>query len=169
MKIKTGIAAMIATVLLQSSLAQAANQDQKFVTQAGQAGLFEIQLGQLAVDVSTNDEVIAYGQELVNDHTAANDQLDLIAAANGFEAPTDLTRSQQKQLDRLANLSGAKFDRAFAKLAVASHRRGIKVLQKESVKGQDADLQAFADDKLPVEQDHLATGQQLALDLKNNP
>jgi hypothetical protein len=37
------------------------------------------------------------------------------------------------------------------------------------VKGQDADLQAFADDKLPVEQDHLATGQQLALDLKNNP
>src|SRR5436190_334511 len=58
--------------------------DQRFVNQATQAGLFEIQLGQLAVANSSNADVVAYGQQLINDHSASNNQLATIAANNSF-------------------------------------------------------------------------------------
>jgi putative membrane protein len=136
--------------------------DQTFVTQAAQAGLFEVQLGQLAVDNSSNADVVAYGEQLINDHSAANDQLIQIATDNGLEVPTDVGKSYQKQLDRLSGLSGAQFDRAFTRIAISSHVRSLRLFQAEADSGQIPDLQAFAEANLPVLQEHLDEARGLA-------
>jgi putative membrane protein len=195
MKVKTAITAIVATVMLQTALVHSANGrtlnennrivqngfgrnganiDQTFVSQASETGLFEIQLGQLALLTSTNTDVLSYAQQLVNDHTAANTLLAQIAAANtnGLTMSTNLNRAHQQQLDRLERLAdsnpGVKFDRAFVQTAIATHQQSIRLFRQETDRGQDPDLRAFAEVNLPILEEHLDTAKQLAKTLKKH-
>jgi putative membrane protein len=137
------------------------SRDTRFVEQAAQAGMLEVQLGALAQQNSTNTDVIAYGQRLVQDHSAANSELAQIANEKGVQIPTALDNAHQATYDRLAEMQGAQFDRAFATEAVSSHKESIDLFQSEVSRGSDDDLQTFAEDQLPVLQDHLQEAQQL--------
>lgn len=135
--------------------------DIRFVTEAAQDSLKEIQTGQLAMQNSTNQAVIAFGQQLVNDHTQALNDLTQIANAKGIEVPTSLDAVQQKAVNALTDLQGQTFDTAFLKEEVASHRASIKVFQTEADHGDDADLQAYAQNTVPMLQQHLDQALQL--------
>lgn len=137
------------------------SRDSNFVEQAAQAGMLEVQLGALAQQNSTNADVTAYGQQLVQDHSAANAELAQIASSNGVQIPTALDNAHQATYDRLAQLQGAQFDRAFASEAVSSHKDSIDLFQSEVSRGSNDDLQSFAEDQLPVLKDHLKEAQQL--------
>lgn len=135
--------------------------DQRFITEAAQAGLLEIQLGTLAAQNSTNQDVTAYAQTLIQDHTQSNTELAQIAAQNGVSFPTALDPSQQNTYDRLARLQGRQFDRAFASEAVTSHRQTIQLYQNESSRSGVADLRTYAANNLATLQLHLTEAQQL--------
>ena len=53
--------------------------DQKFVKKAAQGGMAEVELGKLATQKASSDDVKKIGQRMVDDHTKANDQLKQIA------------------------------------------------------------------------------------------
>jgi len=135
--------------------------DTRFVTQATQGGLLEIELANLALQNSTNDAVRAYAETLIQDHTQANQQLAQIAGAKGATVPTTLDASGQNAVNRLGNLSGRQFDRQFANQAVATHRQAIQLFQNEASRGDDEELRTFAQSTLPTLQEHLADAQQL--------
>src|SRR5438552_16844085 len=55
--------------------------DRHFIKEAADGGLAEVELGQLAVEKASSDEVKKFGQRMVDDHGKANEQLKQIATS----------------------------------------------------------------------------------------
>jgi putative membrane protein len=138
-----------------------------FVTQAGSGNLLEIQAGAMAKQRGQSDEVRAYGDHMVTDHTQASTELKAVADAKGVAMPTELTAAHQQELGVLSPLNGAAFDKAFMTLMVNSHKEQVDLFQNATTRLTDADLKALAKAKLPTLQEHLTEA--IALNAKINP
>lgn len=129
--------------------------DASFAMKAAQGGVAEVKLGQLAAEKGGSPDIKAFGQQMVDDHTKANDDLKTTAEKEGMTLPSDMNVKQQAMYDKLSKLSGPAFDRAFAKDMVADHEQDVKEFQKEANSGKDEQIKQFASRTLPVIQGHL--------------
>jgi putative membrane protein len=131
------------------------SQDHKFVMDAAMGGLLEVELGRWAAQKGTSDAVKQFGRRMVDDHTKANQELMSLAASKGMTLPTALDEKHQAHVTKLSAMSGAEFDRAYAKMMLNDHEKDVKAFERQSSKGGDADLKAFATSTLPTLQEHL--------------
>jgi putative membrane protein len=131
-----------------------ASSDSKFINEAAQGGMAEVELGKLASERGSSDAVKQFGQRMVTDHGKANDELKQLAQQKGVTLPTDLDSKHKKTIDRLSKLSGADFDKAYARDMVRDHDKDVKDFQRESQKAKDADLKSWAGKTLPVLKEH---------------
>jgi len=129
--------------------------DNTFVTKAAEGGMAEVKLGDLAKDKASDAAVKSFGQQMVDDHTKANDELKSLASSKGITLPSDVNAKQQAEYDRLSKLSGAEFDKAYMRLMVSDHRTDVAEFRRESEHGADADVKAFAAKTLPTLEHHL--------------
>jgi putative membrane protein len=136
--------------------------DRKFVTEAAMSGMAEVELGRLAVARGAGDAVKQFGQRMVDDHTRANEELMQLASGLGVVPPAQLDAKHQAVVAKLSRLSGAEFDRAYAKQMVTDHQKAVSLFQREADRGAHADLKAFAGGKLPALQEHLRMARELA-------
>src|SRR5690349_20135678 len=102
-----------------SSRATLSSGDTKFVKEAAEGGMAEVELGRLAATHATSDQVKQFGQRMVDDHGKANNQLMELAQRHNITVPTILTGKHKSEYDRLSKLSGDQFDREYVKLMVA--------------------------------------------------
>ena len=161
---KTLVSIGAVTALLCSvSLALAAdNASQKFVKMGIQGNLAEVSMGQLAQEKGQSEGIKSFGQQLVKDHTDANQKLMGVASSVSLTPPTEPTRKQMADHDKMAKMSGAKFDREFAKHMVMDHKKDIKDYEK-ATKMRNADAVAsYANQTLPTLNQHLEMAQSLA-------
>ena len=86
--------------------------DKKFVKEAMQGGMAEIQLGQVASQKAQSEDVKQFGQHMVDDHTKLNEQMKPIASQLGITPPTSLDNKHQAIATKLNGLSGEAFDKA---------------------------------------------------------
>lgn len=91
------------------------------------AGQLDIEAAKQALDKSKNDEVRAFAQRMIGDHTSVNDQaLALVKKLN--VTPEDNATSQalaqaaDAKRKELAGLGGAEFDKAYVDNEVAYHK-----------------------------------------------
>jgi putative membrane protein len=138
-----------------SSAANVSAADKRFVEKAASGGLAEVQAAQLAQQKSQDQKVKDFAQQMITDHTAANQQLTTLAQQKGLTVPTALDDKDQKQLDKLQKLDGAKFDRAYMKGQLKDHEDMLKLLQREAKTSKDMDLKSFAEQTIPTIQKHL--------------
>lgn len=143
-----------------STNANAPRADRSFVKKAAQGGMAEVQLGQLAQQKASHEQVKQFGARMVQDHSKANDELRQIAAGKGMELPGEPSKKQRKDADKLKDKSGAEFDRSYMKHMVADHKKDIEAYEKEAREGKDAELRAFAERTLPTLREHLQMAQQ---------
>ncbi|SRR5581483_11570782 len=136
--------------------------DQEFVKKAAQGGMAEVELGKLAAQNASSDEVKKFGQRMVDDHGKANDQLKQLAGSKGVTLPADLTAKDQALKDRLSKLSGEEFDRAYMKNMVRDHKKDVAEFKKESTSAKDNDVKSFASQTLPTLEDHLKQAQSIS-------
>src|SRR5439155_9728229 len=134
--------------------------DQKFVTDAAKGGMAEVELGKLAQDKASSDQVKNFGKRMVDDHSKANDELQTLAKNKNITLPTDLDPKDKALKDRLSKLSGAAFDRAYMNAMLRDHQKDVNEFKMESTSGQDAVVKAFASKTLPTLEDHLKLAQQ---------
>lgn len=130
--------------------------DGKFAMKAAEGGLAEVKMGQLAAQKATNPDVKAFGQQMVDDHTKANDNLKQVAASENMTLPTDVSPKEKAMYDKLSNMSGAAFDKAYVHDMVKDHEEDVKEFQKESTSGTDPKIKEFATTTLPILQGHLS-------------
>jgi len=150
----------VVLILAGSSTQALAKSDTAFLTEAIQINLAEISVGDLAQKNGGSDDVKSFGKMLVDDHTASNTKATSLAQANGVTPPTEPKAADKQKHDELAKLSGADFDREFAKAMVKGHEEAISKFEAAS-KGDD-DVAKFAQETLPTLQKHLKTAQTLA-------
>lgn len=134
--------------------------DKKFMTEAAQGGLAEVQLGQLATQKATNPDVKAFGQRMVDDHTKANDQLKSIASQQNVTLPSSMNAKDQALYDRLSGMNGAEFDKTYIQHMVTDHKKDIAEFQKEANSGKDSAVKQFASSTVPTLQEHLKLAEQ---------
>jgi putative membrane protein len=134
---------------------QLAQQDQEFATKAAGDGKAEVELGELAQQQAESDEVKQFGQRMVEDHGKANEQLASIAQQKGIELPQDLPEEAQQLQDELQQKSGPEFDQAYMAAMVEDHEKAVALFEQQAGSGEDADLRNFAEETLPVLQEHL--------------
>jgi putative membrane protein len=134
--------------------------DEQFLTKAAQGGMMEVEVGRLAQEKGSSNEVKEYGRKLEQDHTKANEQLKKLAESKNVQLPADMG-AEKAAVDKLRNLSGEQFDKAFLKMAVKDHKKDVNEFQKESNRAMDSDVKNFASTTLPTLQEHLREAEQL--------
>ena len=148
----------------QTSPNSLSSKDRTFVMQAGQLSMMEVELGRLAVKRGSSPSVKQYGQEMVEDHTRANQELMQLAMQKKVELPTEMSTQNTALIDRLSGLSGRSFDTAYKQAMIDSHNQAIALFQAQSQQGQDPELKAWATQKLPNLQAHLEMFNQMLAD-----
>jgi len=128
--------------------------DKAFMQKAAVGGMAEVELGKLAQQKAASDQVKQFGSHMVDDHSKANEELKQIAGAKGVALPTALDAKHQKAMEKMQQLSGASFDRAYLAEMQKDHDADIALFQKQSRSGKDADVKAFAAKTLPTLRDH---------------
>jgi putative membrane protein len=144
-----------------SSSAQLSAADKKFVNEAAEGGMTEVQLGQLAADKASSPDVKQFGQRMVDDHSKANDQLKSLAQQKGVTLPTDLDAKDKAMKDKLSGLSGDQFDKMYMQHMVTDHKKDVAEFKKESTSAKDSDVKNWASQTLPTLQDHLKQAQEV--------
>lgn len=129
--------------------------DARFAMKAAQGGMAEVKMGQLAAQKAANADVKAFGQQMVDDHTKANDDLKSVAQNEGMTLPDDVNAHQHAMYSKLEKLSGPEFDRAYVRDMVMDHQDDVKEFHQEAETGSDEQIKAFASRTLPVIQSHL--------------
>ena len=136
-----------------------AEADARFVAEASAAGVAEVELGKLASSKAASPEVKQFGEMMVNDHTKANAQLQ--ALVQNHKTPS-MTPQHQRTHDRLAGLSGQRFDRRYVTIQVREHEKAVQLFKRQAASGQDPQLKRFAAENLPTLQQHLQMAQTLS-------
>jgi putative membrane protein len=129
--------------------------DTAFAMKAAQGGMAEVETGKLAAENATNPDVKAFGQQMVDDHGKANEQLKGIAEKENLTLPTTMSAKHQAMYDMLKTKTGADFDKAYVNAMVKDHTEDVKEFKKESDKGRDEQIKGFASETLPIIQGHL--------------
>jgi putative membrane protein len=133
---------------------------QKFLKEAIEGNLAEVQMGQLAQKNGNSEGVRSYGQMLVKDHSDANQKATQAANDLGVTPPTEPNSKQKSSHDRMSKLTGAKFDQAFIKDMVTDHKKDIKEYEAEAKKNDAAG--SYAKESLPVLRKHLQNAEALS-------
>jgi putative membrane protein len=135
--------------------------DQKFMKDAAQGGMAEVELGRLAAEKASSADVKAFGQRMVDDHSKANDKLKALASEKGVTLPADMKADAKEMRDKLAKMSGAEFDKMYMHHMHKDHVKDVAEFEKEASKGGDADVRSFASTTLPTLKEHLKMAKSL--------
>jgi putative membrane protein len=170
--------AMISLVVLQGltykgpldEKKSANGKDSAFVAQAADAGMLEVQLGKLAANKGSSDDVKKFGENMVNDHMKANDELKALAQKKGIKVPAALSTKSQRKYEELSKKTGTDFDKAYAAMMVKDHEEVIAKFKQEAQTGNDPDLKAWAQGKIQTLEHHhmMAQDMQKNAGQKNN-
>lgn len=139
----------------QTGMSSMSSHDRDFLMDAAMGGMMEVELGQIAAQKGSSEAVKQFGQRMVDDHSKANTELMTLATSKGITLATELDAKHRKEVTKLSGMSGAEFDRAYSKMMLSDHNKDVAEFEKQSTKGADADLKAFAAKTLPTLQEHL--------------
>lgn len=136
--------------------------DQKFVRQATADSLLEVELGRLAQTRGGGGAIKTFGERMVADHGRLGADLQRLAAARGVTLPARLGREREATLERIGRLSGAEFDTAYSKQAVAERQRAVTSYDQQAITGRDPELKAWVTQALPTLREHLQAARELS-------
>jgi putative membrane protein len=118
-------------------------------------GMNEIGLSQTALSKSSNEEVKQFAQKMIDDHTAAGEELKSLAASKNVMLPATMDSKHMSLNNKLSGMTGMDFDKEYMKAMVKDHQDTVSLLAKEANSGKDADAKALASKLLPIVQGHL--------------
>jgi putative membrane protein len=135
--------------------------DADFAKAAAEGGVAEVKFGKLAEDKASSKAVKDFGQRMVNDHTKADDNLKTVASRENISIPAEMNAKDRATYSRLSQLSGAAFDRTYARDMVRDHESDISAFRHEANDGKDATIKGFASQTLPTLESHLKQARQM--------
>jgi len=139
----------------QQGSVSSAMQDKEFVHAALQGGMAEVQLGQLAAEKGSSDDVKQFGQKMVADHTKLGDQMKLVAAQLGVKAPDGPSKKDKELYTKLQGLSGKDFDNAYIVAMVKDHKKDADEFKAQLQSSQNPAVQQVAQQGSQVIDQHL--------------
>jgi len=152
-----------AAAALGQTTSDASAADQNFVHEALMGGMAEVDLGQLASQKGSTNDVKQFGQKMVEDHTKMGNRMKGVAAQVGVTPPAALSPKDQALKTRLEGLSGAQFDRAYIRAMVKGHEADLQAFHKEASSGTSQAVKDAASQGATVVSQHLEMIKQIAV------
>jgi putative membrane protein len=128
---------------------------ESFASQAAIIGKTEIELGQIALKNTKNENVRKYAERMVKDHSAADKKLKAIAAKENLQLPESLDQEHESLKMKLQGMTGEDFDREYVKAMAKGHDKAVALFESASQQPQmPAELKQFAVSALPTLEAH---------------
>jgi putative membrane protein len=137
-----------------------------FLVNAANGGMAEVEAGQIAQQKATNPKVKDFGAMMGRDHSAADEQVKMLAAQRNVTLPAMPGDAKKKDLEELNKKTGADFDKSYMKMMVNDHEKAIDLFENASSKVNDAEVKAFVDNTLPKLKNHLDSAKAIQKTLK---
>jgi putative membrane protein len=141
----------------------AASPDMAFAREAAIGGMAEVELGNLAKQKASSNDVKQFGDRMVTDHGKGGDELKQWAQSKNLTLPAELDAKHKALRDRLAKLPPEAFDRQYMNEMVMDHQHDVMAFKREAASGKDADLKAWAARTLPTLEEHLKMAKDAAM------
>jgi putative membrane protein len=147
----------------EANQSQGSMQDKSFVYNALQGGMAEVQLGDMAAQKGTSEDVKQFGQKMVSDHTKLNNQMKKVAQQLGVTPPKKMTKKDQELLAQLGNMdSGPEFDNAYIEAMVKDHKKDNEDFRNAIADSQNPSVKQAAQQGDDVIMQHLQLINQIA-------
>jgi len=159
--VSTTIGALLLSLAAVPTMAAMSAEDKTFAHKAAAGGQAEVAFGQLAKQNASAPAVKQFGEQMVTDHTQANQELMQIARSQSLDLPKGLDAKHQAKEQKLSTTKGTAFDKAYMQDMLLDHKEDIADFRKEAEHGQDPQLKAFAAKYLPVLEKHLQMAQSI--------
>jgi putative membrane protein len=136
-----------------------------FIKEAGTGGLMEVAMGNIALKNASHANVKAFAQQMVTDHTKANNELSAIAKNAGIIIPTAFPPEKKAHMDKLKQLTGAEFDKQYMDMMVNDHQKTLELFKSGQKLVKDT-LVAFAKKTTPVIEGHYAKAKEIKANIQ---
>ncbi|WP_331583277.1 DUF4142 domain-containing protein [Candidatus Binatus sp.] len=123
------------------------------------ADMKEIEAGKMAEAKASSTEVREYADQLVKDHTSADQMVTATAQRIGARL-RDSSAQRHKTANatlvekKLSSANGAHFDRVFLAQTSADHKKLMNELKQARDDASDDDIEALIDKIMPILQQH---------------
>ena len=136
--------------------------DKAFVKKALEGNIGEIEMGKLALQKSSDDQVKQFAQRMVDDHGKMQEQLKPAAEQMGVKVPDGPSKGQMKSMEKMKALSGDAFDQAYIKDMVKDHKSDDSDFKLEAQSTQNPQLKQLVTESDQTIQSHLQQIEQIA-------
>ena len=141
------------------------DQGVKFVMEAHEAGLAEVEASSIAQKQSSNPQIQSFAKMMIADHTAIGKELDSIAESSRIHVRDSLNTEHKVAIDNIAKLSGKAFDEAYCQLMTTDHIKAIDLFHHANENTSNT-LHVFADKVTPMLKMHLDEANKICASLK---
>jgi putative membrane protein len=136
--------------------------DKQFAKEAAKSGMKEIEMGNDAKEKTGNERVKNFASMMVRDHSKVNEELRAISNKEKISLSAEDTTGDRT----LQSKTGTAYDKQYMKIMVEDHSKAIKLFERESNEGKDAELKAYAYRMLPTLKMHLDSARAIQSSLK---
>lgn len=146
----------------QGEASPATTDPSMFTALAASGNLFEIESSQNALDRVQSADVQEFAQMMVEDHQGALSRLEQAAAEEGWEMPAQMGDVHRQTFETLSGENADNFEAAYVRAQLQAHEEAVSLYQRFVADANAGPLRTFAQDTLPVLQQHQERIRQIA-------
>lgn len=140
------------------------DQDRQFMAAAGSAGIMEVTIGQLAADKGSRPDVVAYGKQMVKEHTDFNNDFHIMLKKIGETVPDSMNDFDKKLVDSVKRAGQGNFDNTYIGVVYEDHKGAIEQFKKAITVAKNPDYLEFLKKGLVIVTHHFEMAEQLKKD-----
>lgn len=128
-------------------------------------GMVEEELGRLAAEKASSDEVRRLGQYVMSARAEVGRDAYALAAAKGISVPQDLNEEYRTLIDGLGRFDAADFDRQYVSIMLKEHEKTVSQLMEDVEGILDPEVKSFAEKAFEAVEEHFDLTRRVAANI----
>ena len=138
------------------------NDDRDIMQDLAHAHHAELESARLALEKSKSERVRQFAQQMIDDHTQAQIDLQQLAQLKGVKLPQEANLAHKALSTAMRLLSADAFDRQYMnRMGINDNERTVELLQKGQKNVKDTDLRTLLERQLAMAETHLMVARKL--------
>jgi predicted outer membrane protein len=127
----------------------------EFLVEAMQDAMAEIQICEMALEKSQNEDVKAFAQSMIDEHGRMGREFEQLAGHKQLDVPRQIRAEQEMTVDAFASLEGRDFEQRWIQYNIDVHERDIKVFRHYAQEEDDPEIKTMAQQGCDMLMQHL--------------
>lgn len=127
----------------------------EFLSEALEDSMAEVELCELALQKTENDDVKVFAQKMIDDHSNMGREIEKLAGRKHSDMPRDIKPEHKKRMEELSKLEGRDFDKRFIEANIKDHSEDVKKFSEIANKISDQTVKSFAEKSVKILSGHL--------------